>query len=197
MKKLIGSLAVAALLAAAGVQAQVGVLQGTVTGVKAGAVLPVLKGETKVADIKVEEGGKFSVALATGVYTVDLPERQDDQGGRAEWCCDHQHQLRVTAAHAREKEAGDSRREAETKRDVQFWLDVMMKLTVPLGAIVAAWLANHFEQNRANLQLINQREQAESSLRATMFGQLITPIAGPTHRTAIRSATPCWRSSSR
>src|SRR6187399_1478578 len=79
---------------------------------------------------------------------------------------------------SREKEAGDSRREAETKRDVQFWLDVMMKLTVPLGAIVAAWLANHFEQNRANLQLINQREQAESSLRATMFGQLITPIAG-------------------
>src|SRR5690349_24757266 len=54
-----------------------------------------------------------------------------------------------------------------------------MKLTVPLGAIVAAWLANHFEQNRANLQLINQREQAESSLRATMFGQLIAPIAGP------------------
>jgi len=79
---------------------------------------------------------------------------------------------------ASEKGPGESRREAETKRDVQFWLDVLMKLTVPLGAIVAAWLANHFEQNRANLQLINQREQAESSLRATMFGQLITPIAG-------------------
>jgi hypothetical protein len=80
---------------------------------------------------------------------------------------------------AHENEAGESRREVKAKRDVQFWLDVVMKLTVPLGAIVAAWLANHFEQNRANLQLINQREQAESSLRATMFGQLITPIAGP------------------
>jgi hypothetical protein len=76
-------------------------------------------------------------------------------------------------------EVGESFREVRAKRDVQFWLDVVMKLTVPLGAIVAAWLANHFEQNRANLQLINQREQAESSLRATMFGQLITPIAGP------------------
>jgi hypothetical protein len=76
-------------------------------------------------------------------------------------------------------EAGETRKEAKAKRDVQFWLDVVMKLTVPLGAIVAAWLANHFEQNRANLQLINQREQAESSLRATMFGQLITPISGP------------------
>ena len=78
-----------------------------------------------------------------------------------------------------ENKAGESRAEVKAKRDVQFWLDVMMKLTVPLGAIVAAWLANHFEQNRANLQLINQREQAESSLRATMFGQLIAPIAGP------------------
>ena len=74
MKNLTGSLAVAALLmAAAGAQAQVGVLKGTVTGVKAGTVLPVFKGEEKVADIKVEEGGKFSVPLATGVYTVKCP----------------------------------------------------------------------------------------------------------------------------
>jgi hypothetical protein len=80
---------------------------------------------------------------------------------------------------ARDNETGETRAEVKAKRDVQFWLDVAMKLTVPLGAIVAAALANHFEQNRANLQLINQREQAESSLRATMFGQLITPIAGP------------------
>jgi hypothetical protein len=79
----------------------------------------------------------------------------------------------------KKNEFGETPEELNTKRDVQFWLDVVMKLTVPLGAIVAAWLANHFEQNRANLQLINQREQAESSLRATMFGQLITPIAGP------------------
>src|SRR5436189_6136126 len=78
-----------------------------------------------------------------------------------------------------ENKTVESRAEVKAKRDVQFFLDVAMKLTVPLGAIVAAWLANHFEQNRANLQLINQREQAESSLRATMFGQLITPIAGP------------------
>jgi hypothetical protein len=78
-----------------------------------------------------------------------------------------------------ENKSGESRAEVKAKRDVQFWLDVFMKLTVPVGAIVAAWLANHFEQNRANLQLINQREQAESSLRATMFGQLIAPIAGP------------------
>jgi len=67
------SILIALLLGAAGAQAQVGLLQGTVTGVKAGTVLPVFKGETKVADIKVEEGGKFSVPLATGVYTVNCP----------------------------------------------------------------------------------------------------------------------------
>jgi hypothetical protein len=74
MKLLTNSLTAAVLLmSAAAVQAQVGVLQGTVTGVKAGTVLPVFKGETKVADIKVEEGGKFTVPLATGVYTVNCP----------------------------------------------------------------------------------------------------------------------------
>ena len=61
------------LLGAVGAHAQVGFLQGTVTGVPAGTVLPVFKGDAKVADIKVEEGGKFSVPLATGVYTVNCP----------------------------------------------------------------------------------------------------------------------------
>ena len=73
MKKLNTLSMVTGLLLAVGAQAQVGVLQGTVTGVKAGTTLPVFKGETKVADIKVDEGGKFSVALATGVYTVNCP----------------------------------------------------------------------------------------------------------------------------
>lgn len=67
------SMVIAFLMVAASAQAQVGVLQGTVTGVKAGTVLPVFKADAKVADIKVEEGGKFSVALTTGVYTVNCP----------------------------------------------------------------------------------------------------------------------------
>ena len=64
---------VTGLLLAAGAQAQVGVLQGTVTGVEAGTVLPVFNGDAKVGDIKVEQGGKFSVPLATGVYNVKCP----------------------------------------------------------------------------------------------------------------------------
>jgi hypothetical protein len=63
-----------ALLAmAATAQAQVGVLQGVVSGVPSGTVLPVFKGEVKVADIKVGADSKFSVALSTGVYTVKCP----------------------------------------------------------------------------------------------------------------------------
>ena len=67
------SMVLTLLLSAAGAQAQVGVLRGTVTGVKAGVVLSVFKGQDKVADFKVAEGGKFSVPLATGVYTVNCP----------------------------------------------------------------------------------------------------------------------------
>jgi hypothetical protein len=67
------SMCVVALLSAPAAQAQVGVLQGTVSGVKAGTVLPVFKGETQVAEIKVGDGGKFSLALATGVYAVNCP----------------------------------------------------------------------------------------------------------------------------
>jgi len=73
MERLKKSSMVIALWMTAGAHAQVGVLQGTVTGVKAGTVLPVFKAEAKVADIKVDDGGKFSVPLATGVYTVHCP----------------------------------------------------------------------------------------------------------------------------
>ena len=69
-----GLVAVAALLLSATVaQAQVGSLQGVVNGVPAGTVLTVFKGDTKVADLKVEAGGKYSLALNTGVYTVKCP----------------------------------------------------------------------------------------------------------------------------
>jgi hypothetical protein len=61
------------LAMAATAEAQVGVLQGVVSGVQPGTVLPVFKGEAKIADITVGADGKFSVALGTGVYTVKCP----------------------------------------------------------------------------------------------------------------------------
>jgi hypothetical protein len=65
--------AVVLLFAASVVQAQVGTLQGVVSGVQPGTVLAVFKGDTKVADLTVEAGGKYSLALNTGVYTVKCP----------------------------------------------------------------------------------------------------------------------------
>jgi hypothetical protein len=64
---------VAAVLAWSAAPAQVGMLQGTVSGVPVGTVLPVFKGEEKVAEIKVGADSKYSLALGTGVYTVKCP----------------------------------------------------------------------------------------------------------------------------
>src|SRR5208282_4163505 len=62
---------------------------------------------------------------------------------------------------------------------VQYWVNIAVKLTIPIGAIAAAYLSVYFE-NRASVRaLVNQREEAETSLKATMFGQLIGPIVGP------------------
>jgi len=63
------------------------------------------------------------------------------------------------------------------RKDLRFWLDMAMKLTVPIGALVGVWLAHGFEERQSVRALMNQREQSESNLRATMFGQLIGPIA--------------------
>jgi hypothetical protein len=74
MNKHQASMTVAALLLLATIaQAQVGTLQGVVSGVAAGTVLAIFKGDAKVADLKVEAGGKYSLALNTGVYTVKCP----------------------------------------------------------------------------------------------------------------------------
>ena len=73
-----------------------------------------------------------------------------------------------------ERYAGQSSR----WKTFQLWLNVAVKLTVPLAAITAAYLANRFEERKSIRTLVNQREEAESSLRATMFAQLIGPIIG-------------------
>lgn len=64
-------------------------------------------------------------------------------------------------------------------RGLRYWLDMFVKLTVPLSAIAVAYFADRFEAHSSALGLQNQREQSETNLRATMFGQLIGPIVGP------------------
>lgn len=52
----------------------------------------------------------------------------------------------------------------------------MAGLTAPLAALGAAWLVDHFQSQNAAIAVLNQREQSESSLRATMFRELVNPV---------------------
>lgn len=64
-------------------------------------------------------------------------------------------------------------------RRFQFVVDLLVKLTIPASAVVAAYLASTFTARSSLQGLISQREQSDTNLRATMFGQLIGPIVGP------------------
>jgi hypothetical protein len=72
----------------------------------------------------------------------------------------------------REPESGESR------KGLRYWLDVVVKLTVPVGAIAVGIIANNFEEARTAVTIQTQREQSETALRASMFGHLISPIVG-------------------
>ena len=57
--------------------------------------------------------------------------------------------------------------------------DWIAKLTAAVVAVFVAYIANSYESKMTAVSMFNQREQAESELRANMFGNLITPISGP------------------
>ena len=57
--------------------------------------------------------------------------------------------------------------------------DVALKLTPAVATGLAAWIAYDYQARSAGVSLLNQREQAETQLRASMFNNLIAPIAGP------------------
>jgi len=74
---------------------------------------------------------------------------------------------------------GNGETQSSFRESLRFWLNMAVKLTVPLGAVAGIWLAHTFDAQQSVRQIANQREQSESSLRATMFGNLIGPIVGP------------------
>lgn len=55
-------------------------------------------------------------------------------------------------------------------------LDSLVKLTAPAAVVIVALMANNFQEELSARSTLNQREQAESSLRAEMFGSLIDPL---------------------
>jgi hypothetical protein len=57
--------------------------------------------------------------------------------------------------------------------------DVILKLGVASAAVFAAIVANTYQSKMTAVNILSQREYAESTLRSTMFSNLIGPIAGP------------------
>jgi hypothetical protein len=60
--------------------------------------------------------------------------------------------------------------------DWKDWLDTGAKYLGALAGLLAIYVAHNFQASLTTTNLINQREEAESSLRATMFSNLIKPL---------------------
>ena len=58
------------------------------------------------------------------------------------------------------------------------YIDSMSKLVAAGAIVMAAWVAQRYESRSTSLSLLNQREQSETQLRASMFQNLIEPIVG-------------------
>ena len=58
-------------------------------------------------------------------------------------------------------------------------LDTLAKLLAAGAVVFGAFIANSYQSKMTAITVLSQREQAESELRATMFSNLISPIAGP------------------
>ncbi|NOZ25362.1 MAG: hypothetical protein GXO94_04630 [Nitrospirae bacterium] len=57
--------------------------------------------------------------------------------------------------------------------------DTIAKVAAAAAVVGAALIANTYQSKMTAVTILSQREQAESELRATMFSNLISPIAGP------------------
>ncbi len=58
-------------------------------------------------------------------------------------------------------------------------LDTIAKLLAAGAVVTATFIANSYQSKMTGLSVLSQREQAETQLRATMFSNLISPVAGP------------------
>ncbi len=64
------------------------------------------------------------------------------------------------------------------RRRLLDWLDVAAKLVGAFAVLGVAIFANSLQSRLTGISIQSQREQADSQLRASMFGSLINPIAG-------------------
>ncbi|NIT04005.1 hypothetical protein GTO10_03705, partial [Candidatus Saccharibacteria bacterium] len=84
---------------------------------------------------------------------------------------------------SREKSRSGPSPSAEEKSRALKWVDTIAKLLAAIGVVGAATagaiIGNEYKSKMDTATLLSQREQSESNLRATMFSNLIGPIAGP------------------
>jgi len=59
------------------------------------------------------------------------------------------------------------------------WVDIIVKLSASVAVLLAAFVANEYQSSMTTVSLLSKREEAESSMRAKMFSDLIGPITGP------------------
>ena len=80
--------------------------------------------------------------------------------------------------------ATGAQQDAHWKELVVFWIENLSKLALPIMTAIVA-LAGTYLTTRINEEnnlrdTINQREQAESALRTSMFRELVSPVVGNT-----------------
>jgi len=73
---------------------------------------------------------------------------------------------------------------AHWKELVVFWIDNLSKLALPIVTAIVAlagtYLTTSINEENNLRDTINQREQAESALRTSMFRELVSPVVGST-----------------
>jgi hypothetical protein len=79
------------------------------------------------------------------------------------------------------EESGISGKQNQGKRpsSISAIVDAVSKLAAAGAIVFGAFIANTYQAKMSSINVINQREQAESQLRADMFSSLISPIVGP------------------
>jgi hypothetical protein len=85
---------------------------------------------------------------------------------------------------ADEKRTGGAPADAHWKQLVVFWVENLAKLALPIMTAIVAlagtWLTTRINEENNLRETINQREQAESALRTSMFRELVSPVVGDT-----------------
>ncbi|MCL6741785.1 hypothetical protein LZ518_11670 [Sphingomonas sp. RB56-2] len=68
--------------------------------------------------------------------------------------------------------------QTRSSHDVREWLDVAAKLIGAVAIACVTYVGYNYQSKASLTSVMNQREQAESELRASMLGDLVQPIIG-------------------